>query len=87
MNVLWNVFLLSFSLAIHECVSPTDNYDEFYLISNITQGYLKSVRPSSTLNVTIKLSLKTVSAIDEKNLVMTSDSYFTGIKSKYDSIN
>ena len=87
MNVFWKVFLLNFLLVIHECISPTDNYDDYNIISNITKGYLKSVRPSSKLEVTIKLSLKAVSAIDEKNLVMTSDSYFTGIQPYYDPFN
>ena len=60
-------------------VKPSENLDDYNVITNITSGYQKSVRPSATLDVTIKLSLKTVSSIDEKNLVMTSDSFFTGI--------
>ena len=79
MNLFWEIFLLNSFINFHKCVSPTDNYDEYNIITNITAGYQKTVRPSSTLEITIKLSLKTVSAIDEKNLIMTSDSYFTGI--------
>jgi hypothetical protein len=71
------VLILSL-IKVCEFVSPSDNLDEYYIISNITTGYKQSIRPSSQLPVTIKLSLKTISAIDEKNLVMTSDSYFTG---------
>ena len=60
-------------------VKPSENLDDYNVITNITNGYQKLIRPSSTLNIAIKLSLKTVSSIDEKNLVMTSDSFFTGI--------
>ena len=75
-------FIISIFFLIKTCqsVKPNDNLDEYNIILNITTGYQKLVRPTSTLNVSIKLSLKTISAIDEKNLVMTSDSYFTGIQ-------
>ena len=43
----------------------------------ITQNSPKKIRPKSILDVTVRLSLKTVSAIDEKNLIMSSDSYLT----------
>ena len=78
MNLFWEIFLLNCFIKFYECVSPSDNYDDYYILKNITTGYQKTVRPSSTLYITIKLSLKAVSAIDEKNLIMTSDSYFTG---------
>ena len=78
MNLIWDFFLLNCFIKFYECASPSDNYEEYYILKNITTGYQKTVRPSSTLNITIKLSLKAVSAIDEKNLIMTSDSYFTG---------
>jgi hypothetical protein len=79
MNLFWKIFLLNCFIKFHDFASTTDNYDEHNIITNITAGYQKTVRPSSTLEIIIKLSLKTVSAIDEKNLIMTSDSYFTGI--------
>ncbi len=79
MNLFWKIFLLNCFIKFHDCASPSDNYEDYYIITNITAGYQKTVRPSSTLEIIIKLSLKTVSAIDEKNLIMTSDSYFTGI--------
>jgi len=81
MNLFWKIFLLNCFIKFHDCASPTANYDEHNIITNIITkaGYQKTVRPSSTLEILIKLSLKTVSAIDEKNLIMTSDSYFTGI--------
>ena len=78
MNLFWEIFLLNCFIKFYECVSPSDNYDDYYILKNITTGYQKTIRPSSTLYITIKLSLKAVSAIDEKNLIMTSDSYFTG---------
>jgi hypothetical protein len=75
-------FIISLFFLTKTCqsVKPSDNQDDYNIITNITTGYQKLVRPNSTLDITIKLSLKTISAIDEKNLVMTSDSYFTGIQ-------
>lgn len=78
MHLFRELVLILSLIKISEFASPNDNLDEYNIILNITTGYQKLIRPSSQLPVTIKLSLKTISAIDEKNLVMTSDSYFTG---------
>ena len=35
------------------------------------------IRPSPVVNISVNIFLKTVTSIDEKNNIMTSDSYFS----------
>ena len=49
--------------------------DQFNIYANITKNYNKNIRPSDTITIYIKLALKQIVSIDEKNQIMTSNSY------------
>ncbi len=70
-------FYLQALIGIHDCASSTENYDEENIITNITKTYKKVIRPTSKLQISIKLSIKQISAIDEKAQLMTSAAYFS----------
>ncbi len=60
-----------------ECVSTLSNQEENDIINQIitTQSYKKNSRPLSQLKISVHLSIKQISGIDEKNQFMISDSY------------
>ncbi len=76
---LQNITLCHLLILIrkYECISATDNLDENKIVNNITGGYNKAIRPASTIQMTIKMAIKQISTIDEKNQIMTSDAYFS----------
>ena len=53
-----------------------ENIYEYNILVNITNGYNSLVRPSSQILIDIKLSFKQISNLDEKNQILTSNSYF-----------
>ena len=56
-----------------------NNLDEFNIFMNITKNYNKNIRPASQVGFGAQFSLKQIMAIDEKNQIMTSNSYL-GLK-------
>jgi hypothetical protein len=74
-----HVFLLMVGFMISHiyCVaSPPDNPYKYKIITNITSGYNNAIRPSDKIEIDIKLSLKQISSLDEKNQILTTNSYF-----------
>ena len=73
------MFLLLFLLArlSRLSIAAPDNLEENDVIRNITKNYLKTVRPSSLTSINIKLSIKQINSLDEKNQVLISNSYFS----------
>jgi hypothetical protein len=58
-------------------IAAPDNLEEYDVIRNITKNYLKTIRPSSLTSIEIKLSIKQINSLDEKNQVLISNSYFS----------
>ena len=56
---------------------PDGNLDEFNVIQNITKNYIKTIRPDELTTIDIKLSIKQINSLDEKNQVLVSNSYFS----------
>ena len=59
-----------------EATAAEDNIYEDNIINNITKGYNTLVRPSAQIEIDIRLALKQLSNLDEKNQILTSNSYF-----------
>ena len=57
------------------CVKAPGSSDQYNIFMNITKNYNKNVRPKDSVEVTPSFSLKQVVSIDEKNQIMTSNSY------------
>ena len=77
----YNLFYLLFGILITinyiACAGfTTDNPYKYKIITNITSGYNTIIRPSDNILIDIKLSLKQISSIDEKNQIFTTNSYF-----------
>ena len=73
------VFLFMVGIQISQiyCVaSPPDNPYKYKVITNITSGYNNAIRPSDKIQIDIKLSIKQISSLDEKNQILTTNSYF-----------
>ena len=49
--------------------------DQYNIYMNITKNYNKNIRPTDLFEIYIKMALKQVVSIDEKNQIMTSNSY------------
>jgi hypothetical protein len=56
---------------------PDGNLDEYHVIQNITKNYIKTIRPDELTTIDIKLSIKQINSLDEKNQVLISNSYFS----------
>lgn len=64
--------------AVDYYEAPVDqvNYDDD-IIALITKKYNKLVRPVATLNLSLRISMRQLISIDEKNQIMTSSFYLT----------
>ena len=69
--------LVVFLVGHYDCVNPADNQNDYNIITAITASYNKLIRPSAQITISIKMALKQITAIDEKNQIMTSDAYFS----------
>ena len=64
--------------AVDYYEAPVDqvNYDDD-IIALITKKYNKLVRPVANLNLSLRISMRQLISIDEKNQIMTSSFYLT----------
>ena len=77
-----NMFFLLLAITIIARINrlagkPDDNLDEYNVIQNITKNYIKTIRPDELTTIDIKLSIKQINSLDEKNQVLISNSYFS----------
>ena len=70
-HLYWLLNMIVFIL----CVKAPGSTDQYNIFMNITKNYNKNVRPKDYVVVTPAFSLKQVVSIDEKNQIMTSNSY------------
>ncbi len=76
-NLFYLLFGISITINYIACAAFTaDNPYKYKIITNITSGYNNIIRPSDNITIDIKLSLKQISSIDEKNQIFTTNSYF-----------
>jgi len=68
-------FLLKQSKVV--AANTPDNVDEYSIITNLTTGYNSLIRPKDVLDLSFKLNFKQINNIDEKNQILTSNSYFS----------
>ena len=57
------------------CANVQKNVDQFNIYTKILNGYNKNIRPDEFVNIQAAFSLKQIVTIDEKNQIMTSNSY------------
>ena len=64
-----------YMLRANTCSASTTNIDEYNIYMHITTNYSKNTRPDAQVAFTSKFTLKQIVSIDEKNQIMTSNSY------------
>ena len=75
-KILIQLYLLAFIIDQISCAIALENQYKNKIITNITSGYNNAIRPSEKITIDIKLSLKQISSLDEKNQILTTNSYF-----------
>jgi hypothetical protein len=75
-TILIKLCLMVFVIDQISCAIPLENQYKNKIITNITSGYNNAIRPSEKIRIDIKLSLKQISSLDEKNQILTTNSYF-----------
>ena len=76
-NLIFLIFGILSIISYVGCATPSfENPYKYKIITNITSGYNNIIRPSDNITIDIKLSLKQISSIDEKNQIFTTNSYF-----------
>ena len=76
MSFLIRILILIEVLCLALAKIAEYNLDEYNIILNITNGYNNLIRPYPVMEIDIKLSLKQINNLDEKNQILTSNSYF-----------
>jgi hypothetical protein len=75
-KILIQLYLIASIIDQISCAIPLENQYKNKVITNITSGYNNAIRPSEKITIDIKLSLKQISSLDEKNQILTTNSYF-----------
>ena len=71
------LLLSAFNIKVSSATIAQDNIYEYNIVVNITGGgYNNLIRPSSLIEIDVKLSFKQINNLDEKNQILTSNSYF-----------
>ena len=78
MRLLDLVVLLVFFIEFSLCQNKVQNkLSQYNIITNITKDYNKIVRPDDQVKISIKFSVKQIVSFDEKNQIMTSNSFLS----------
>ena len=72
-----SLLMLCFLPCRVRCTAIPDNEYEFNVITKIMTGYNNLIRPIEILPLTLRLSFKQINNLDEKNQILTSNSYFS----------
>ena len=68
----WSILMVSSSSS--SFLSVQENLDDYNVYTNVTSNYNPKIRPNTTVQITMSMSLKQIVSIDEKNQIMTSSS-------------